>query len=161
MRVQLLESIAYGECWPRPQRQLVVAVTMVFNSISVDAGGESWPRVHVNVSRATGSQRCTRQPLTDPMNSLVPTCIIWLHYISLHIRLYPQHIFEKSMRLRSGSSCVGLLQVAHDNNFGRYVEVAYTAMERTMRINMVLCRGHTRSSSARMCKSQKEKCEDV
>jgi hypothetical protein len=127
--------------------QLVVTVTMVFNSVLVgaDAGGESQPHVHVNVGRATGSQRCTRQPLTDLMNSLVPACTIWLQYISLHIWLYPQHIFEKPMRLRSGSSCAGLLQVAHDNNLGRWVEVAYTAMERTMCTNMVLCRGHTRS----------------
>jgi hypothetical protein len=140
---------------------------MVFNSVSVgaDAGGESQPRVHVNVGRATGSQRCTQQPLTDPMNNLVPTCTTWLQYISLHIRLYPQHIFEKPIRLRSGSSCVGLLQVAHDNNLGRWVEVAYTAMERTVRTNMVLCRGHTRSpeecSRMRGCVSRRKKKKRV
>jgi hypothetical protein len=111
------------------------------------------------------TQHCTRQPLTDPINNLVATCTTWLQYISLHIRLYPQHIFEKPMRLRSGSSCVGLLQVAHDNNLGRWVEVAYTAMEQTVRTNMVLCRGHTRSlegcSWVQGCVSRKKKKKRV
>jgi hypothetical protein len=140
---------------------------MVFNSVSLgaDAGGKSRPRVHVNVGRATGSQRCTWQPLTDPMNSFVSTCTTWLQYISFHIRLYPQHIFEKPMRQRSGSNCAGLLQVAHDNNLGRWVEVAYRAMERTVHTNMVLCRGHTWSlegcSRVRGCVSRRKKKKRV
>jgi hypothetical protein len=158
---------AYGECWPRPRRQSVVAVTMVFNSVSVGAGAgwESRPCVHVNVGRATKSQRCTWQPLTNPMNSLVPTCTAWLQYISLHIRLYLQHIFEKPMRLRSGSNCAGLLQVAQDNNLGRWVEVTYTVMERTVHTNMVLYRGHTRRpkgcSWVQVCVSRRKKKKRV